>query len=232
MTSHWHDPASVRHWNDVVVGTTPCRILHFEILRRFFCASPTSPFRVLDVGCGSGRVAEALGDCRPGIEWTGFDDSQAMIDLACMSAFPPARADWRRVDIIGIAAWPFERASFDCALLIQTLHLLEHEEKKRAISRVREHLAPKGVVFVMDRFLLPNAAMFDVYLAAWHTRNSEQPSPIVPPGNYERYAAMPFEAGDRVESIRAHLELFEELGFTAEIVHAYADRALLAARRA
>src|SRR4051812_30577815 len=63
-----------------------------------------SPKSVVDLGCGTGRIARLLAERYPDAAVTGVDSSAAM--LAEAAAEGPSRIDWRQGDI---ARWAPER---------------------------------------------------------------------------------------------------------------------------
>ncbi len=97
--------------------------------------------RVLDLGCGQGRVAGLLS---PGCDYTGVDFSAGMLAEA-RRLHPGARfvqadllaADWEA--LVG-AAW-------DCVLLRAVLHHIPaYAARQRIVARAAALLAPRGVL--------------------------------------------------------------------------------------
>jgi SAM-dependent methyltransferase len=91
--------------------------------------------RVLDIGCGTGRVAAALAD-RGARVW-GVEPEPRMAELA--------RKRLSTVKIAPAEKLPFKEGWFDRAVMVLVIHLLD---RPRAFAEARRVLAPDGRLVV------------------------------------------------------------------------------------
>ena len=96
--------------------------------------------RVLDLGCGAGRLATYL---RPLTgEYVGSDVSSHMVAHCrrVFDEFPFVQADMRSLT-------PFDSGSFDTVLAVSNLFdAVSHEDRLRVLAEVRRVLSPQGLL--------------------------------------------------------------------------------------
>jgi ubiquinone/menaquinone biosynthesis C-methylase UbiE len=99
--------------------------------------APLDRPRVLDVGCGDGRVTAQL--ARGGARVTGVDPSAVALERG--------RAEHPELELVQTAPdrrLPFDDATFEAAVC---LHVLEHvADTQLLLSEIRRVLAPGGVI--------------------------------------------------------------------------------------
>jgi SAM-dependent methyltransferase len=100
---------------------------------------PLAGRRILDLGCGKGRFARALGE--RGARVIGLDLSAAMLDEA--TGIDRVRASARRL--------PFGAASFDGALAVEVFEHLEPRSLDQVCGEVRRVLRPGGRLVIVDK---------------------------------------------------------------------------------
>ena len=93
--------------------------------------------RVLELGCGNGKTAEAL--LEKGAEVTGLDFSQAAID-SCISRYGE-RASFLQGDVRSL---PFPDNSFDAVVAVHVLEHLTEAEFPGAVKEAFRVLRPGG----------------------------------------------------------------------------------------
>jgi SAM-dependent methyltransferase len=99
---------------------------------------------LLDVGCGTGRVAFAF--ARQGISVTGIDTSQPMLEQAQVRAeresIRPTQVQWRQADVTELAL----DEQFGLAIFAYNgfMHLLEQDRQVAALKRLAVHLKDGG----------------------------------------------------------------------------------------
>jgi len=105
--------------------------------------------KVLDVGCGPGRLTLAAQTwAAPGGEAHGVDPSPEMIAVARRNA---AKRGLGAQFQLGVAeALPFADATFDVVLNRLMLHHLPGDLKARGLAEMRRVLKPGGVCLVVD----------------------------------------------------------------------------------
>lgn len=101
--------------------------------------------KVLDLGCGNGRLIKALETSGRHFDYLGIDFSEELIKAATRNA--PGRefklADMREVD--------FAPASFDMIFLIASFHHLEYKsERIRLLNNINKWLKPGGYLFMTN----------------------------------------------------------------------------------
>jgi demethylmenaquinone methyltransferase/2-methoxy-6-polyprenyl-1,4-benzoquinol methylase/phosphoethanolamine N-methyltransferase len=114
--------------------------------------------RLLDVGCGPGRLAiQAAGTVGPAGEACGVDPSPGMVALARRNA---VRAGMRvRFDVGVIEALPYPDDHFDVVLSVLMMHHLPDDLKPRGLREVRRVLKPGGRLLVVDFGATPRGAL-------------------------------------------------------------------------
>jgi ubiquinone/menaquinone biosynthesis C-methylase UbiE len=115
------------------------------------------PHRVLDVGCGTGRLLERLARSWPEAEMVGVDPAPAMVEVARAKHQGDARF---RFEIAAAEELPFSDATFDLALSTVSFH--HWSNPLRGLREVARVIRPGARLFLADaypggvlRFLVP-----------------------------------------------------------------------------
>jgi ubiquinone/menaquinone biosynthesis C-methylase UbiE len=116
---------------------------HYLRKRTAFVLRTCPPGRALDVGCGTGVLAQRLAVA--GYEMTGLDPSEGMLEVMRGRA-PQVRA----VHGSG-TAMPFPDGAFDLALTVAVLHhVAEPEAVRRTLSEMVRVVRPEGSILIWD----------------------------------------------------------------------------------
>jgi len=181
---------------------------------------------VLDLGCGSGLVAQMVLDQKTAARIFGIDSSAAMLNLAEDRLAPYiervklAQADLTSLDRV--------EAPQGCtaAIAVQSLHHLDETQYRAAVRWTFDHLAPGGWFFVIDRLAIPSERLY----SAFHDlreRQGQSPNPTDWPGYLEWLEVN----GDRPLPVQTILRLLEEAGFQSAALDVRGDRGMLIGRR-
>ena len=105
--------------------------------------------RVLDVGCGNGRLIEAFGDKK--ISYLGVDNSEKLIKLATnqrlLRRSAPRNDKWVVADILELDKLP-ER-DFDYVFCIAVLHHLPGKDLRlKALEQIKNKIKPGGKIIL------------------------------------------------------------------------------------
>ena len=99
--------------------------------------------RVLDLGCGDGRLIDVVLSARPGVQdAVGLDNSPPMIERAQHRFAAEPRVTVATHDLRGSLP---ELGSFDVAVSGFAIHHLAHVRKRTLFAEVAEMLRPGGV---------------------------------------------------------------------------------------
>lgn len=107
---------------------------------------------LLDVGCGNGRLAQAVDDAGLTLRYTGIDASVALLAIAAQSAatLSTVQADFLLLDI-SQGGWTrdLSRSDFDAIALLAVLHHIPGWDRRVTLLRaLRGLLAADGALIV------------------------------------------------------------------------------------
>jgi ubiquinone/menaquinone biosynthesis C-methylase UbiE len=119
---------------------------HAAIIRRLKTRFGDRPFRVLDVGCGTGVFAERMRSALPNAEVWGVDLVSAMLQggrkrwKAHFGRIVPVQGDSERL--------PFPDGSFDAVTCANSFH--HYPRQDLAVAEFRRVLRPGGTLLLVD----------------------------------------------------------------------------------
>lgn len=182
--------------------------------------------RVLDLGCGTGTVAERVLQMFPEAHVTCLDFSAKMIDMARCKLGGDARADYVVSDF---RRFRWDR-TYDAVVSSLALHHLATDEEKREFcGRVFAGLNQGGCFYNADVVLSPNTHVQGVYLERW----KEYMRRSVPEPEVEERWMKVYEEEDRPAALSKHLEWLKEAGFReVDVVWKYYNFAVLGGTKA
>jgi len=150
-----------------------------DILKKF---DKKQKIKVLDIGCGAGRVSEMFGDYN--VDYYGIDLSKGLIDVA-KSKYPKAHFTVGDGRVL-----PYRDNEFDIVLTIATIHHLPSRETRRQFfSEMYRVCKPSGTAFVetwyfwnkkeflsriLKSFFSLNGLPFGDFYRPWKNSKAEQ----------------------------------------------------------
>ena len=180
---------------------------------------------ILDLGCGSGLVAQMVLDKSAGARIFGLDSSAAMLGIArdrlgrYGDRFELTEGDLTALDRVDAPA------NCSAVIAVQSLHHLEGAQYRTAVRWTFEHLAPGGWFFIIDRLAIPSNTLY----SAFHELRERQGQSPNPP-DWSGYLDWLEVNGDRPLPVQGILRLLEEAGFQAAALDVRGDRGMLIGR--
>jgi tRNA (cmo5U34)-methyltransferase len=181
---------------------------------------------ILDLGCGSGVVAQMMLDKSAGAQIFGVDSSPAMLGIAKdRLARYGERVKLTEGDLIALDRID---APGNCSAVVavQSLHHLADGVYRTAVRWTFDHLAPGGWFFIIDRLAIPSETL---YSAFYELRERQAQSPNPP--DWSGYRDWLEVNGDRPLPVQSILRILEEAGFQAAALDVRGDRGMLIGRR-
>ena len=111
--------------------------------------SPKSTDRVLDFGCGNGRLVPFL----PNVHYIGVDSNPSYI-AAARSKYTATNVEFVCGDLFDLAS--FEIVPIDVVVCVGVLHHLDDETARRGLRSARALLRPGGRLVTMDPCFEPS----------------------------------------------------------------------------
>lgn len=223
--SVWERKETAADWDDSAPRLAT-RAEQQRILLSILAASNVDGGVVLDLGVGSGLVAEAVLKAFPRVDLVGVDLSEPMLELARnrLGRFGP-RVQLIQHDLARLDALTLQQAAFRVVFSVQTLHHLSDSEKAAALAHISNLLEPGGLVVIVDRVAVPQL-LFEQWAAVWRRLD-----PDTSPASYADYLAELEADGDRPSTLEQHLAWLREAGLEPACLHAYGNRTVIVGRK-
>ena len=138
MSATWKDESKVSEYLERLDRLAARRAGETELVE----ALPMSVERMLDLGCGDGRLIEVVRSVHPDVEAIGVDNSAAMLARARSRFDADARVRVVEHDLAQDLP-PF--GAFDVVVSGFAIHHLAHERKRSLFREVVQLLRPGGV---------------------------------------------------------------------------------------
>ena len=229
MRDDWQDPAFARDWDAGAEVGNPARALQLDLLTALVAADYRAGTSILDLGAGSGQVEALLLAARPDAQIVAVDASPAMLALAKHRL---AEAGSRIDFVLGDFAEP-ERIAlparhYGIALLVQTLHHVPDDRKRRVLAMLARTLSPQGLLILVDRVSFEDPALRSVHASMWSwlERRSTVKSGWSADQLFERLAGKE----DHTASLEQHLAMLREAGFHTACLELQLNRAVFVGR--
>jgi SAM-dependent methyltransferase len=159
---------------------------------------PLGPLRVLDVGCGNGRLGraldETLGARREALAYTGVDASAPLLERARQGAPPGARF----VEADFVATPPGEAlpaGPFELVALFGVLHVVPGHARRRAMLEAAAARVAPGGLLALSRWRFDACETRKTRIVSWERYSAQAATPIDP---------RQLEPGDHLLSFGAH----------------------------
>ncbi len=221
----WKDPETAVAWDASGGIGLPTRAEQQELLLALLRDSPAGEGCVLDLGVGSGLVAEAVLDELPRAELVGVDFSLPMLELAqTRLARFGSRVHLCHGDLATPEKIELPPRRFDAAFSVQTLHHLDDREKEAAFAWMAAVVEPRGLVVVIDRVKVEEP-LFEDWQVAWRRIDPATS------GTYADHLTELAEAGDRPATLDDQIRWMRAAGLAACCLHLYGNRAMLVGRK-
>jgi tRNA (cmo5U34)-methyltransferase len=222
----WDTEETAKAWDSGESDQLPTRAQQQEILLALLSAAPIGDGAVLDLGIGSGLVAEAVLDLLPDARLVGIDSSEAMLELARrrLARFG-SRATILHGDLSQLDKLELPRALYRAAFSVQTMHHLSSRDWADAARWAAELVEPGGLLVIVDRVEIAES-LFRDWAVVWSRIDSRISE------TYAEHLAELAAAGDRPTRLHDQLRWLNEAGLEADCLHLYGNRALLVARKA
>ena len=157
MTSEWQAAEKVADYRSRA-ATIPHRTEGEGVLVEVL---PKRVERVLDLGCGDGRLAGIVREARPEALALGLDFSEPMLEAARERFAEDGAMQFMRHDLSEplpeLGLFPLVVSSF-------AIHHLEHERKRELYREVHSVLEPSGVFCNLEHVSSPTAALHAEFL--------------------------------------------------------------------
>lgn len=120
------------------------------------------PIRWLDVGCGTGKMAEAAFENINVEKFVFCDDSPQMIEIA-KKRFQRQNTEFFNTSILALD-WSEQ---FDMITAVQVLHYFQKEERMIVIQKCYKALCNNGIFITFENFAPNSGAGQDLFLERW-----------------------------------------------------------------
>jgi tRNA (cmo5U34)-methyltransferase len=219
----WHAQETAAEWDTSGGEQLATRAEQQEILLALLAATPIGDGTVLDLGVGSGLVAEAVLDRLPDAHLVGVDFSEAMLELARrrLARFG-ARATVLQGDLSELDRLELPGAPYPAAFSVQTMHHLSARDWAAAAKGTANLIAPDGLIVIVDRVEIADPLYRD-WSVVWSRIDSVHQT-------YAEHLEELSAAGDRPTRLHDQLRWLRDAGLEADCLHLYGNRALLVAR--
>lgn len=109
--------------------------------------------RVLDWGCGNGRLIHLLKE--RGIQYVGIDQSEEMIRMAEEEFKAECSQGWASFKVVpGLPPWPLVDNSFDGVFAVASLHHLQTRQQRAAVLKEMARVLKSGGYLVVTTWNL------------------------------------------------------------------------------
>jgi tRNA (cmo5U34)-methyltransferase len=191
--SNWADGRFAQEYRDQADGYIPERSSLIAITQSLYrhLVRGNTPRRILDLGCGDGRMIQELYKVDDGIDATLVDGSQDMLNAAGERLARFAKKHLVHADFQDLLANDPLHSSFNFVLSSLAIHHLVMAEKEALFKYVHRHLEPEGFFLNVDVVLSPTDDLEKWYLALWqewidaHAAGSQTASLLPVPQKYK-----------------------------------------------
>ena len=140
-----------------------------------------NPLRVLDVGCGNGRLAQALALSLSAqqltLEYVGVDASAPLLERARARA--PRGAGFQHADFVAQAPeLALPPGPFDAVVLFGVLHAVPGAARRRALLAAAASRLASGGLLALTRWRFAECAERQARIVPWESYNAGAPHPI------------------------------------------------------
>jgi len=160
-TNEWVDPAHAQGFLDRRAGLPRVDVCYTELLEIL----PTNPRRVLDLGCGDGKVMALIGG-----SGVAVDFSPHMLDLA------RARFHADDVEVVehNLNATLPDLGTFDLVVSAFAIHHCNHERKRELYAEVFDIVEPGGMFANLEHVASPTPELHEQFLRLIGTGPGEE----------------------------------------------------------
>jgi tRNA (cmo5U34)-methyltransferase len=224
--SEWQSAAAAEEWDAGAAAHLPTRAEQQAILLELLAADETPGTSLIDLGIGSGLVAEAALDALPNAHLVGVDFSAAMLEKAHerLTRFG-GRVDLVLGDLEAPDEIDLPSHRYRAAFSVQALHHLPDTRKTGLIDWIARALQPEGLLVIVDRVRVPEDVFSD-WTVVWRRVDPAMSE------TYEQHLAALAAGGDQPALLEDHLSWLAAAGLAPSCLHLYGNRALIVGRKA